>query len=364
MSCEEADQLSVKRDDGYSELQSATDMSRCDSAKGSANIADGDAISKGGPAGEEHTISSAANLCKAEDRRRAAQPPSFFSFDVEAKIPNKSDACKKYPSSVFAAANVSSSCHDGTHTPMGVLEWLELEAEEERSGAGHSDPALVHRKDWPSRPPAPELLFLHKIRGSIKQPPSGAWTPKQLAQGVSRLFSALPAAHQKDYHIAAQQKMENYQVVISDLYPSAAEASKACLASSSRDQARARRVTAGKPAVVVARKPAATLTAGKLQAPPVTSASGASRTPAQDSCNIIFPRRRQGQQKKDDSRKEGVVVTIEILESVFNMPLHKACKALVRRVTALPCCTSKIRSKIRTSPTSAVVPCSLRTDDT
>jgi hypothetical protein len=219
---------------------------------------------------------------------------------------------------------------------MGVLEWLELEAEAERIGAGHSDAALVHTKDWPSRPPAPELLFLHKIRGSIKQPPSGAWTPKQLAQGVSRLFSALPAAHQKDYQIAAQQRMENYHMVISDLYPSAVEASKACMTSSSRDQARARRVTAGKPAVLVARKPAATLTAGKQHAP-VTSASGASRTPAQDSCNIIFPRRRQGQQKKDDSRKEGVVVTIEILESVFNMPLHKACKALVRRVTPLPC---------------------------
>jgi hypothetical protein len=219
---------------------------------------------------------------------------------------------------------------------MGVLEWLELEAEAERIGAGHSDPALAHRKGWPSRPPAPELLFLHKISGSIKQPPSGAWTPKQLAQGVSRLFSALPAAHQKDYHIAAQQRMENYHMVISDLYPSAAEASKECMANSSRDQARARRVTAGKPAVLVTRKPAATLTAGKQHAPPVTSASGASRTPAQDNCNIIFPRRRQGQQKKDDSRKEGVVVTIEILESVFNMPLHKACKALVRRVTAPP----------------------------
>jgi hypothetical protein len=45
--------------------------------------------------------------------------------------------------------------------------------------------------------------------------------------------------------------------------------------------------------------------------------------------NVIFPRRKQGQHKKH-GRKEGVVVTMDILETVFHMPLHKACKALVR----------------------------------
>jgi hypothetical protein len=56
---------------------------------------------------------------------------------------------------------------------------------------------------------------------------------------------------------------------------------------------------------------------------------GAAERASQDSGNVIFPRRKQGQHKKN-GRKEGVVVTMEILESVFHMPLHKACKALVR----------------------------------
>ena len=51
---------------------------------------------------------------------------------------------------------------------------------------------------------------------------------------------------------------------------------------------------------------------------------------AQDSGNVIFPRRKQGQHKKH-GRKEGVVVTMEILETVFHMPLHKACTELVRQ---------------------------------
>jgi hypothetical protein len=55
---------------------------------------------------------------------------------------------------------------------------------------------------------------------------------------------------------------------------------------------------------------------------------------AQDSSNVIFPRRKQGQHKKH-GRKEGVVVTMEILETVFHMPLHKACNALGVCATAL-----------------------------
>ena len=54
----------------------------------------------------------------------------------------------------------------------------------------------------------------------------------------------------------------------------------------------------------------------------------------QDCSNVIFPRRKQGQHKKH-GRKEGVVVTMEILETVFHMPLHKACNALGVCATAL-----------------------------
>lgn len=58
------------------------------------------------------------------------------------------------------------------------------------------------------------------------------------------------------------------------------------------------------------------------------------RDVTQDSSNVIFPRRKQGQHKKH-GRKEGVVVTMEILETVFHMPLHKACHALGVCATAL-----------------------------
>ena len=61
---------------------------------------------------------------------------------------------------------------------------------------------------------------------------------------------------------------------------------------------------------------------------------GAPERPAADSGNVIFPRRKQGQHKKN-GRKEGVVVTMEILETVFHMPLHKACQALVRALPRL-----------------------------
>jgi hypothetical protein len=54
----------------------------------------------------------------------------------------------------------------------------------------------------------------------------------------------------------------------------------------------------------------------------------------QDSSNVIVPQRKQGPHKKH-GRKEGVVVTMEILESVFHMPLHKACNALGVCATAL-----------------------------
>ena len=62
----------------------------------------------------------------------------------------------------------------------------------------------------------------------------------------------------------------------------------------------------------------------------IRAAMGAPERAAQgDSGNVIFPRRKQGQHKKH-GRKEGVVVTMEILETVYHMPLHKACTALVR----------------------------------
>ncbi len=67
-------------------------------------------------------------------------------------------------------------------------------------------------------------------------------------------------------------------------------------------------------------------------APEVAEQSEASL--GQDSSNVIFPRRKQGQHKKH-GRKEGVVVTMEILETVFHMPLHKACNALGVCATAL-----------------------------
>jgi len=54
----------------------------------------------------------------------------------------------------------------------------------------------------------------------------------------------------------------------------------------------------------------------------------------QDSSNVIFPRRKQGQQMKH-GRKEGVIVTMEILDTVFHMPLYKACNALGVCATAL-----------------------------
>jgi len=54
----------------------------------------------------------------------------------------------------------------------------------------------------------------------------------------------------------------------------------------------------------------------------------------QDSSNVIFPRRKQGQHMKH-GRKEGVIVTMEILETVFHMPLYKACNALGVCATAL-----------------------------
>jgi len=51
--------------------------------------------------------------------------------------------------------------------------------------------------------------------------------------------------------------------------------------------------------------------------------------------NVIFPRRKQGQNKKQPGRKEGVAVTMDILETVFHMPLHKACTELVSNFPSL-----------------------------
>jgi hypothetical protein len=69
-------------------------------------------------------------------------------------------------------------------------------------------------------------------------------------------------------------------------------------------------------------------------APEAAEQSQSEASSGQDSSNVIFPRRKQGQHKKH-GRKEGVVVTMEILETVFHMPLHKACNALGVCATAL-----------------------------
>lgn len=98
-----------------------------------------------------------------------------------------------------------------------VQEWLEAEAE--KRGVDHSTHALPHGVEPPERPPAAALLFLHKIRSRIKQPSHGAWTPKQLAQGVTRLFEALPPAHQEQYRSAAKDSLDRYKAELARLRP-------------------------------------------------------------------------------------------------------------------------------------------------
>jgi hypothetical protein len=68
------------------------------------------------------------------------------------------------------------------------------------------------------------------------------------------------------------------------------------------------------------------------EAPEAAEQSEASS--GQDSSSVIVPQRKQGPHKKH-GRKEGVVVTMEILESVFHKPLHEACNSLGVCATAL-----------------------------
>ena len=124
---------------------------------------------------------------------------------------------------------------------VGVLEWLEAEAEKRE--IDHSNPALPAGIAPPQRPTSAALLFLHKIRSRIKQPPNSAWGPKQLAQGVTRLFEALPPAHQQQYRQAAKESMDRYKAELARHRPLG---SKALECGSSADQGRGRAPSAYK----------------------------------------------------------------------------------------------------------------------
>ena len=94
---------------------------------------------------------------------------------------------------------------------------------------------------------------------------------------MSRLFKSLPLAEQQRYCSEAREGMEQYEAELSRLS-----------------------VQRGRP----------------------------------DQNEVIKPRRKKDQKTKRGETK-GVVVTIEVLETVFHMPLHKACKALGVCATAM-----------------------------
>ena len=157
---------------------------------------------------------------------------------------------------------------------VSVLEWLEAQGKMRR--VPHVGPALPHGVEPPERPPGAELLFMHKIQDQIRHPPSGAWTAAELAGGVSRLFATLPLAEQQRYRSEAREGMERYEAELAHL---------------------------------------------------------ATQRGRSDQNEVIKPRRKKDQKKRGDTK--GVVVTLEILETVFHMPLHKACKALGVCATAM-----------------------------
>jgi len=113
---------------------------------------------------------------------------------------------------------------------VSVLEWLEAEAEGKE--VDQTNPALPQGVNPPQRPPAPALLFMKKIKNRIKQPPNAAWTPKQLAQGVTRLYEALPPPHQQQYRSEAKDSMDKYKAELARLRPVGSKP----LESSSNDQ--------------------------------------------------------------------------------------------------------------------------------
>jgi hypothetical protein len=157
---------------------------------------------------------------------------------------------------------------------VSVLEWLEAQGKMRR--VPHVGPARPHGVEPPERPPGAELLFMHKIQDQIRHPPSGAWTPAELANGVARLFATLPLAEQQRYRSEAREGMERYEAELAHL---------------------------------------------------------ATQRGRSDQNEVIKPRRKKDQKKRGDNK--GVVVTLEILETVFHMPLHKACKALGVCATAM-----------------------------
>lgn len=127
-------------------------------------------------------------------RAQAASAPASESVGAHAHSSRK----QPLPTTSAAAAEPAVKRRRQQGAPeVGVLEWLEAEAE--NRPIDQTTPALPPGIEPPERPQAAALLFMHKIKGRIKQPPSGAWTPKQLAQGVTRLFEALPPAHQQQY---------------------------------------------------------------------------------------------------------------------------------------------------------------------
>ena len=100
---------------------------------------------------------------------------------------------------------------------VGVLEWLEAEAE--KRAVDNSNAALPHGVEPPQRPHSAALMFMHKIKSRIKQPPGAAWTPKQLAQGVTRLYEALPPVHQQPYRNKAKEALDAYRAEVARLRP-------------------------------------------------------------------------------------------------------------------------------------------------
>ena len=64
-------------------------------------------------------------------------------------------------------------------------------------------------------------------------------------------------------------------------------------------------------------------------APKSLAHSGTAET-KECSSRVIYPRRRPGDDKsKESGRMQPVHVTQELLESVFNLPLYRACQVLV-----------------------------------
>lgn len=203
--------------------------------------------------------------------RRPRAPLVHFIYLVVSRLAPFPPSCDE-PDPMCAHQSADQR-HSVQH--VSVLEWLE--AQGKMRPVPHVGPALPHGVEPPERPPAAELIFLHKVRDQIRHPHDKAWTAAELAGGVSRLFKSLPLAEQQRYCSEAREGMEQYEAELARLS-----------------------VQRGRP----------------------------------DQNEVIKPRRKKDQKTKRGDTK-GVVVTIEVLETVFHMPLHKACKALGVCATAM-----------------------------